>query len=557
VRNNRGLVAALIFAACVHVPPRPIDPAESARKLEQRSLADAQAFVAEHSGVAGPVARWDLDALTLAAFYFHPDLDVARAEAAVARAAVVTAGERPDPSINLGIEHKSEAHPWITMLGFDLPIETAGKRGLRRRHAEDLARAADLAVAQRAWDLRSAIRAQLVALTSADESAAVLRRQREAQRDVVQALEKRLEVGEGSRVELTQARIAARQTDLLLRDREAQAAQARARLAAAVGVPRIEAELAFAPKLEAVDVSAARRHALVARPDVLGALAEYAAAESDLRLEVAKQYPDIHLAPGLGWDQGVLRWDLGLSATLPLFSRNRGAIGEAEARRALAGARFEALQAKVIAAVEEASVRYRDALRKVEEAENVMSMQRQQVEAARRSFEAGETDRIALRTTELELESASLARAEAVAQAQEALGALQDAVGDPLGEGPPLEAPLTRPSATLSPLRGARGTRSPVSRETFSAHRGAKDTRSPISRETFSALRGARGTRSPVSRETFSAHRGARGTRSPISRETFSAHRGARGTRSPFSREPFSPLAGRRCREAADEGALQ
>lgn len=426
------LTATAFLAACVHVAPRPIDPAASARALEARTLADAASFVAAHGGGK----QWNVETLTIAALYFHPELDVARAQAAVARAAVVTAGERPNPTIGLPIEHKSEAHPWITVLGFDVPIETANKRGIRRQHAEELARAADFAVAQRAWEVRSAIRAQLVAGYAADQSAAALRRQRDVQQDIVQALEKRVEVGEGSRVELTQARIALRQTETLLRDRESQGAQARARLAAAVGVPRIDSEVVFAPASAAGDVAAARERALVARPDVLGLLAEYAAAESDLRQELAKQYPDIHIAPGLGWDQGARRWDLGFSATLPIFSRNRGAISEAEARRALVAARFEALQAKVIAGVEEASVRYREALRKAEEAEGVLTMQKQQVDAARRSFEAGATDRVALRTAELEMEAAALARAEAVAQAQEALGALQDAVEEPLGEHP-------------------------------------------------------------------------------------------------------------------------
>jgi outer membrane protein TolC len=196
-------------------------------------------------------------------------------------------------------------------------------------------------------------------------------------------------------------------------------------------VPRIDGPIAFAPTPAVQDIAAARERALVSRPDILGALAEYAAAESDLRQEIARQYPDIHIAPGVGWDQGARRWDLGFSATLPVFSRNRGAIGEAEARRALVARRFEALQARVIAAVEEASVRYRDALAKSEEAETVLTMQREQVDATRRSFEAGAIDRVALRTAELELESAALARAEARAQEQEALGALQDAVEEP------------------------------------------------------------------------------------------------------------------------------
>src|SRR5262245_46428723 len=137
-------MATAFLAACIHVAPQPIDPTASARRLEARTLADAESFVAAPGGGT----QWDVETLTLAALYFHPELDVARAQAAVARAAIVTAGERPNPTVSLPVEHKSEAHPWITVLGFDVPIETANKRGIRRQRAEELARAADFAVAQ-------------------------------------------------------------------------------------------------------------------------------------------------------------------------------------------------------------------------------------------------------------------------------------------------------------------------------------------------------------------------------------------------------------------------
>src|SRR5262249_44590788 len=160
--------------------------------------------------------------------------------------------------------------------------------------------------------------------------------------------------------ELTQARIASRQTALLLRDRQTQIAQARARLAAAIGVPLVgtkDSEFVFDPKILPAPVLTTdlRGRALTARPDVLVSLAQYAAAESDLRLELARQYPDFHIAPGFGWDQGHQRWDLGLASVAPIFSRNRGPILEAEKRRSASEARFIALQARVIAAADEAT----------------------------------------------------------------------------------------------------------------------------------------------------------------------------------------------------------
>jgi outer membrane protein TolC len=62
------------------------------------------------------------------------------------------------------------------------------------------------------------------------------------------------------------------------------------------------------------------------------ALAQYAVAEADLRVEITKQYPDLELAPGYSWDQGCIagsrRWHSNL-----LLNKNKGPIGEAIARR--------------------------------------------------------------------------------------------------------------------------------------------------------------------------------------------------------------------------------
>ena len=106
--------------------------------------------------------------------------------------------------------------------------------------------------------------------------------------------------------------------------------------------------------------SEVRRQALQHRPDVLAALSDYAASESALQLEIAKQYPDIHLNTGYEYDQGLQKWGLlGFGVELPLLNRNEGPIAEAEARRKQAAARFEALQARVIADLDRALAVYR------------------------------------------------------------------------------------------------------------------------------------------------------------------------------------------------------
>src|SRR5207302_4652444 len=131
-------------------------------------------------------------------------------------------------------------------------------------------------------------------------------------------------------------------------------AEARARLAEAIGVPiRALSEMKFSfesllPGSTAAELAAeqVRRAALQSRPDILSALAEYASAQAALQLEIAKQYPDVHLSPGYEFDQGDSKWSVGITVELPVLNQNQVPIAEAKARRAEAAARFNALQAK-------------------------------------------------------------------------------------------------------------------------------------------------------------------------------------------------------------------
>src|SRR5262249_54268493 len=146
--------------------------------------------------------------------------------------------------------------------------------------------------------------------------------------------------------------------------------EARAALAAAIGTSTaaLEAiEVAYdldAPPAGLEELGGeARRSALLGRSDLLAMLAEYDAAEQDLRLELAKQYPDLHVGPGYEFDQGANKWGLALSLELPVLSQNQGAIDEAVARRAEVAVRFEARQAQVIREVDTADAALRGARR--------------------------------------------------------------------------------------------------------------------------------------------------------------------------------------------------
>jgi len=359
----------LLMTSCVGYDPRPITPAGAlddfvGRRLDGSELTE---FLRASQGIADwPPSVWDLHALTLAAFYYSPLLDVARAQWGVARGGVITAGGRPNPAFKGAVGFNSTTSrdvitPWIPDVALDIPIEVAGKRGIRIARARHLSEAARLNILSEAWRVRRRVRQAALALYAAHQTDSLLTAERAIQTEIVDILERQRAVGEVSAYETTQARVALSASRIAA----AAAAQARSRarsgLADAIGVPPValdEATLSLRDLGRVVlDLPSReiRRQALVNRSDILGGLLEYEASQSALQLEVRKQYPDFSLGPGYQLDQGEAKWTLGLGLILPLFNRNRGPIAEAQARREEAGARFLALQSKVLGELESAA----------------------------------------------------------------------------------------------------------------------------------------------------------------------------------------------------------
>ncbi len=440
-----GLVG-LMAAGCIAYKPKPITAATVMGDFEARRLdaPDLRDFLQARQGVKEwPPKAWDLHALTLAAFYYNPDLDVARAQWGTARAGRITAGESPNPTLGLLMGYNSttpvsEITPWIPEASLEIPIETAGKRGYRIDQARHFSEAARLNIWTAAWNVRSRLRQAYLDLYSARETDLLIARQLAIQTENVKILEAQLAVGEASPADVTQTRLALDAGRLTAIDAANQAAAARVRLASAVGVPaaaldgiavsfdglaQIKAEL---PALEI------RRRALINRTDILGALSEYEAAQSSLRLEIAKQYPDINLGPGFQLDQTDAKWTLGLSLILQLLSRNKGPIAEADARRTEAAAKFLALQAKVIGDLESALTATRSAADKAKAVDDMLADLRKREAAAQARYALGDISKLELLGLQLELASSALARLDAVVKAQQAVGDLENAMQSPL-----------------------------------------------------------------------------------------------------------------------------
>lgn len=402
-------------------------------------------FATNHVGLPGPDEPWNLKPLTLLAFYYQPNLGEARTQLEAAQAARITAGQRPNPSIAVTPGYDSgipaNPSPWLVTVTTDWPIETAGKRKKRIAQSEHLAEAAGWNLVGIIWQTRSHVRAALVNLYAARETQSLLARQLLAQSNVVRLLESQYAAGGVSGFEVTQARVALENAQLAAQDALGQYRLARVQLANALGVPlhsldqiklSFETLDQFPQELTKPDV---RRDALLNRSDVRSALSEYAASQSALQLEIAGQYPDVHLGPGYAWNSGSAgdnQWTLGLNVTLPILNQNQGPIAEATAKRAQAAAHFLTVQANAVGEIDAALAAYETALGQVATAQALLRSLQQRLDSIRAQMQAGAADALAVASAEVEFATGAQSQFAARIRAQQALGQLEDAVQNPL-----------------------------------------------------------------------------------------------------------------------------
>ncbi|MCL5280810.1 MAG: TolC family protein [Planctomycetes bacterium] len=447
-RNVSALVLlAAVTAGCTTFQDEPISPETSAAAFEARRLdsSEVRAFLEtdlHREMTPWPPKQWSLDLLALAACYYQPQVKVAQAQWQVAEAGIRTAGQWPHPALRFTPQYVTNTgggiSPWIVDFSVLAPIETAGKRGYRIARARNLATAARLNTATLAWQVHSRVRTSLLNLYTALHTESLQQEQVRLQQQTVEMQEKQLQRGEISQLVLSQARIALDQARLSLIGTSKQIAQDRAALAAALALPeaaltRIDLSFTCLEKVPSSLLAAeVRKAALWSRPDVLSSLADYQAAQSDLQLEIARQYPDISLGPAYEFDQGQNEWGIGLAVTLPIFNQNQGPIAAAEAKRREAAERFYALQISVISQVEQAAVGYSKALDVLKVAESILAQRTDQEKIAQRQFEVGDISRLELLTVEQDRNAASLSRLQSFVGVQQALGALEDAVMRPL-----------------------------------------------------------------------------------------------------------------------------
>ncbi len=431
-RGAPGLVTILLallatLSACGpyrHYQSAPLrdatDPDAAAASYRARTLNDPglRAFVEAHgsSKVQVPVdSGWTPRDLSLAALYGRAELDEGRATLAGASAAGQVAGLRPELSASVDVERASRADegkstPWTVLFTAGMTFETGGKRGARLARAKAGILSAQLRLDAMGWAVAQEATQAAVALAGAELDVRDADAEAAALRSALELLRDRYTEGRISQADLALIETDERTAALAAVQARRSRTEVRGMLARTLALPpAVLASLvvrddstgtAACDVRDTANTNALQSLALRHRFDMGAVLADYTVAEGDVRVEIARQYPDLTLGPGIGWDQGIVRWVLSIGTLAIPRARNRGPIAEALARRQAQAARVHALQDSALVTLDAAMLGCDDARRELVATDSLRQASLRNlalVEAAYRRGEAGRTE-IALAT---------------------------------------------------------------------------------------------------------------------------------------------------------------
>ncbi len=413
------LLAASLLLGCAKEKyvAKPISPAQTSAKILAKDplSTDFKAFLIKqgYKETELPFASWGINELTASALYHHTKLNVAKAQLALAKAQLETAGQKQNPTLGGSLARSNQANgdirPWAYGLNVEIPIDTAGKRQIRIDEAQHLYEVARIDVADSAWQLRSQIAKDLLLYDQNIAQQKLLQLEVDKYAEIINMLEKRVAVGMLSNTEVIASKLLLQAKTNALAAEQAKGQAIIASLAADAGltlekfnqisIRALETESMLAKQIQTLTPEAFKslqEKALLNRLDIRRGLEKYATAEAKIKLEIAKQTPDISITPGFIFDFGDKIWSLGFSSLLNLLNKNQTLIAEATQLREIEGAQFEALQAKIIGDLSIANAHFVAAQQNLAKAKQQQAAQQAYMQKLNKQFAAGALDRLAL-----------------------------------------------------------------------------------------------------------------------------------------------------------------
>ncbi|MCZ7645691.1 MAG: TolC family protein [Planctomycetota bacterium] len=439
------LIALVLLGAssgCMKYSPAPLVPDEVVQRVEiSRQQPDGDPAKAAESGPQ----VFDFPRAVEWMATHGPALKEARAEFETARALAKVKTPLPNPALEIGpnygfgpdVAKLYRVQPFGS-IGFTIP--TAGKR--RKQDELNRVRAELLFIQMQAKHRELYLGLRLL------YSQWILTRERlEARKKIAESAEKSANMSKKlvqggfanaldlGLLELEAARI---RTEAL--DAERELAAVEGEMSETIGVNAGQFMAPPEPALPAIpeatqEIAELREIMVANHPELARLRAQYEVAEAELRLEVAKQYPDFHFGPSFERETGEKKTVLGLTLgiDIPLFDRNQQGIASSKKRREEIRTKYEAAANRALASLEKTWRSIQLVNEKLKLLKNtLLPKANANLELARKSLETGATDALRFLETERGQRAVLIEALDTELSVREAWVDLEQAVGLPL-----------------------------------------------------------------------------------------------------------------------------
>ena len=357
-----------------------------------------------------PFKSWGIDELLITQRYFNLQLKTANLELEYIESNEQIASLRPLSSLGATYERGDVGDPSENFFRFNYTFtyETANKRLIRHELAFNETQSALLDKEQIHWKLRGNLISCLAEYLKNKDLVQILKNKTRLEQSIVHMIQKRLIYGLASEVDLTREKIKLDSIQKKLLKHQNLELNITKNMATLVGlsleqfnllaidVKKTKKKISSSLLKYFADIDQSKMHsiALLNRIDLRQKLAHYAIAEAKLKLEIAKQYPDMTFTPAYIYDFGYNIWGLGIQTLLKTPDRNKAYIDRATLFRKLEGSKVTNFELEINNQVEMLSLSLQKNKEHEDAAKKSLASKNLLVNQLRKRFHQGQIDRL-------------------------------------------------------------------------------------------------------------------------------------------------------------------
>ncbi len=361
-----------------------------------------------------PIKEWGLKELMLCALFFNPKIEIAKKEWDIAKIQEVVAPIKAPSSLGFetGRQTTGTADNSRNAIGLNLTtlFETADKAKIREEKAKNQSLLKRLELRKLAWDIKTDLTLNFIRYQQHLLNLQILRNEIKLQNEILNMVRKRKAQGLTSSIDSNFNQIELNKNIQKLNEEQYQFNETKSKLAAIIGLSPEKfntmrlASINFDEEIEnfnqILDDETKQRDiinlGLFNRIDLRIALAKYAVSESQLKLNIANQYPDIRFSPAYIFDYGSSKWLLGITSIIPTIEKNKYLVEEAKNLRDIEGLQVEKIQTSIVNEIAKLRDNYTIAKDLVRKDNKDLTAANELESSIESKFRQGEIDRIEL-----------------------------------------------------------------------------------------------------------------------------------------------------------------